>query len=101
MTFEDCKLSGDKITINSKAKSNIRKLELYDTGKRANSNWEDYPERFENLMRAISQSNIKESLWSIEIESCGITMEQGNLIMESLGMDDVDVILENYSDLFS
>ena len=100
MVFEDCKLPGEQITLDSKVNSNIHRLVFYDTGKRENSNWEDYPERFENLMRAVSKSSIKESLKVIEIEDCGVTIDKGELIMESLGMDDVEVTLQDYSGLF-
>ena len=67
------KLDFEDITITCKAKSKIKKLGFWESGSKSNSNWEEHPQRFFNLMKAISESSIKESLQSINIGNGGIT----------------------------
>ena len=50
------------------------------TGRRNNSNWEEYPQRFVNLIRAISESDIKNSLEDIYFQDCGITIKEAENI---------------------
>ena len=85
----NCKLEFEDITITWKTKSNIKTLDLVKSGTKDNSNWEEYPERFGNLMKAVSESGIKESLKEIYIDFCGVTRERVISILESLEIKNI------------
>ena len=72
-------------------KSNIKNLVFSKSGCKENSNWEEHPHRFQNLMKAVSKSGIKESLGTLYIHKCGITKIEGEEVMKSLGMENVIV----------
>ena len=52
-----------------------------------------------NLFKAISESNIKESLEVIILESCGITDSKAEKIIKGLGMNNVYVGEQFHKDL--
>ena len=54
-----------------------------------NTNWAKYPNRFQNLMRAISESMIKYSLRAIFIVKCGISKEDCSSTLKSVGLEDI------------
>ena len=59
---------------------------MFKCGLKENSNWKEYPQRFNNLMKAISQSGIKESLEALDIGFCEVSEEDARSVLNSLGM---------------
>ena len=66
----NCKLDFEDITFNCKGKSKMTELDFTYTGRKKNSNWEENLYRFENLVKAISESSIRVSLKKIVTIGC-------------------------------
>ena len=91
MSFVNCEISFEDVTIISKFKSHLQELNFEKTGQKKSSNWEEYPQRFKNLMKAVSLSDIKNSLQNIDITDCGISQEEGQSILEDIGMRNLEI----------
>ena len=55
-------------------------------GSRGNK-WNEYPHRFENLMKGISDSSIKESLKIVVLSEGWITSQESDSLLKSLGFN--------------
>ena len=86
LIFTDCKLVYEEIVITSKAQSNIRWLGFQKWGIEENCNWREHPDRFKNLMKAISESGVKRSLAFLLLEKWGINKKFYNPVLVSWGM---------------
>ena len=64
-------------------------LSFWFSGKEESSNWGDHPERFESLMKTVSESIFKDSLQELVIYECCLVKNDCKLLMESLNMENV------------
>ena len=80
------------ITFNLRVKSHIQRLSFNYSGDFIYSNWKIHPERFRNIMRAISESPIQDSLQELRIRGCEITLEECKNLLRSLGMANLTII---------
>ena len=69
----------------------IKELIFFGCGHQQKSNWKENPLRFENLIKAISESEIKNSLDFILIDGIYPTKEELRTILVSFGMDNIKV----------
>jgi hypothetical protein len=58
-------------------------------GYRTYSNWEENPLRFENIVKGIKQSGLKNSLKQIDIYQCGISKDKAQEVLNSYGFKNV------------
>ena len=57
--------------------SNIQTIYMNSSGNKDNGDWAAHPERFENLLEAISNSvALRNSLKTLDINSCGVSKEK-------------------------
>ena len=61
----NCNLDFEDIIIDKKNKSRIKVLDFHGSGAKRKSNWEEHPYKFRNIIKAISESDIKHSLQKI------------------------------------
>ena len=54
-------------------------------------NWEKQHEKFEDLIKAISQSTLKDSLEKISIKGFRFTRNEGEDMLKSLGIGNIDI----------
>ena len=54
------------------------------------NNWGRYPDKFGNIVEAISKCSLAKSLQSIEIESCGINNETAKELLEEHGLGHIE-----------
>ena len=89
MRFWNCQLQYEDIKITSKAQSNIIELSLWECGYPTYENWIEHPQRFENLMKAISESTIKQSLKDISVEIREMSEDEIINILKKFGMENI------------
>ena len=56
--------------------------------------WDKYPDRFENIIIAIKNSTLKDSLQTIDIIKCKITKDKVSELLIKHGLTNVSVIEE-------
>jgi len=54
--------------------------------------WNEYPERFENIVKAISKSNLKDSLTIININSCNISVSKVEEQLSKYNISHINVV---------
>ena len=70
---------------------NISYLNMYYCGNKSNGNWASNPERFENLLEAISKwVPFKNSLKTFDIAYCGVTKKKAEEIKNKYGLNDLN-----------
>ena len=92
ITFCDCVLLFDEgIFISNRYESTIKHLDFGGCGKPRKSDWMGNPSRFDNIVEAISQSRIKESLQTIRIVDCYVNIDSVKSTLVYFGMENVYV----------
>jgi len=56
--------------------------------------WDEYPERFENIVKAISKSNFKDSLTTINIYDCSISASKVKEQLSQYNISHINVVQE-------
>ena len=84
----DCKFDfGDQLD-----SSDIQNLSVYQSGNTANGNWAAHPERFENLLEAISNSlALRNSLKTLHINGCGVSRENAEQVRKKYGLNELSI----------
>ena len=85
------RLEFENIKITSKEKSKIRNLTFDGTGREYFSDWKNYPERFDSLIKAISQTDIKNSLRFLSIDNWCIKYRTCRSILNSFGFETIEI----------
>ena len=82
----DCKFDfGDQLD-----SSNIQNFYMQNWGDTNNGDWAAHPERFENLLEAISKSlALKSSLKTLYIGECGVTKEKAEQMRKKYGLNEL------------
>ena len=84
----DCKFDfGDQLD-----SSNIQFFEISYSGNKDNGDWAVYPERFENLLEAISNSlPLRNSLKTLYIYDCGVSREKAEQVCKKDGLNELKI----------
>ena len=84
----DCKFDfGDQLD-----SSDIQTIYVQSCGSAANGDWAAYPERFENLLEAISNSlALRNSLKTLDINGCGVTKEKAEQMRKKYGLNELSI----------
>ena len=82
----DCKFDfGDQLD-----SSNIQDFDVSCSGNTANGDWAVHPERFENLLEAISNSlALRNSLKTLNINGCGVSREKAEQVRKKYGLNEL------------
>ena len=87
--FEKCKFTFEEINITSEFTSKINRLSFSECGLKDFTNWAEYPHLFENLIKSISWSSIKDSLIEIDLSDSGFSKEKNESVLELFGLNKV------------
>ena len=82
----DCKIDfGDQLD-----SSDIQTIYVQSCGNKANGDWAAHPERFENLLEAISNSlPLRNSLKTLYIGDCGVSKEKAEQVRKKYGLNEL------------
>ena len=70
----------------------IERIGFFLSGDSEYSNWDDYPDRFANIICAFSKCKLKLSIKKIEVFGCGdMNEEKAGEVLEEYGMEHVQV----------
>ncbi|CAI2368760.1 unnamed protein product [Moneuplotes crassus] len=73
--------------------SKLKILELFYCGGSECNDWGKYPERFSNLIRALSQSvDFKKNFQQIRLEKCGMTKQHVRETLDKFGFQSIDIL---------
>ena len=82
----DCKIDF-RDQLNS---SDIQTIYVQSCGNKANGDWSTNPERFENLLEAISNSvALRNSLKTLYIGDCGVSKEKAEQLRKKYGLNEL------------
>ena len=84
----DCKFDfGDQLD-----SSSIQTIYVQSCGNKANGDWAAHPERFENLLEAISKSlALRNSLKTLDINGCGVSREKAEQMCKKYGLNELKI----------
>ena len=84
----DCKFDfGDQLD-----SSSIQNFDVYSCGDKDNGDWVAHPERFENLLEAISSSvALRNSLKTLYIGGCGVSKEKAEQVRKKYGLNELKI----------
>ena len=72
--------------------SSIQNLNMQHSGNTANGDWAAHPERFENLLEAISNSlALRNSLKTLYIGGCGVSKEKAEQVCKKYGLNELSI----------
>ena len=72
--------------------SNIQYFDVYQSGNKDNGDWAAHPERFENLLEAISNSlALRNSLKTLGITDCGVSKEKAEQVCKKYGLNELKI----------
>ena len=72
--------------------SNIQYFDVYHSGNKDNGDWAAHPERFENLLEAISNSvALRNSLKTFHIADCGVSKEKADQVCKKYGLNELQI----------
>ena len=72
--------------------SNIQQFDVYHSGSKDNGDWAVHPERFENLLEAISNSlALRNSLKTLHIGDCGVSKEKAEQMRKKYGLNELKI----------
>ena len=72
--------------------SSIQNFDVYQSGNTNNGDWAVHPERFENLLEAISNSlALRNSLKTLCIGSFGVTKEKAEQMCKKYGLNELQI----------
>ena len=56
------------------------------------SNWDEYPDRFANIICAFSKCSLKQSIQKIQVRNCGsMIKKKAEAVLKEYGMENVQV----------
>ena len=62
------------------------------SGDSEHSNWDEYPDRFANIICAFSKCSLKQSIKEIDMRRCGsMNREKAKAVLKKYGMEHVQV----------
>lgn len=67
----------------------IKNLGLQGTGHFEYSNWEGNDNKFKNIAKAIKNSSLRDSLETISVKDCGISVIAAQVILNSYGLSHI------------
>ena len=84
----DCKIDfGDQLD-----SCNIKNFYVHYSGNKANGDWAAHPERFENLLEAISNClALRNSLKNLGILDCGVSKEKAEQMSKKYGLNELQI----------
>ena len=65
-----------------------------------NNNWGTKPERFERIIKAIAQSELKDSLKTIHLCASNVTSEQVSKMLKDNNIEHISILTSSVTDLF-
>ena len=72
--------------------SNIQTIYMNSSGNKDNGDWAAHPERFENLLEAISNSlALRNSLKIFYIADCGVSKEKAEQVCKKYGLNELKI----------
>ena len=66
-------------------------MSLLGTGRKYLNDWAKDKQQFKDILLAISQCGLKDSLTEINIDDCQITAQEGQTFVDELGMNNISV----------
>ncbi|CAI2364710.1 unnamed protein product [Moneuplotes crassus] len=90
--FNDCKIGTENLRFRTSFAQDIRALSFYACGHSERSNWDEYPERIYNLLKAIAQSGLKQKLQIFDFHKANIAVQDMIDWIIELGLERLKVI---------
>ena len=70
----------------------IETISFSGSGGSKYSNWDEYPDRFTNIICAFSKCKLKQSIQKIDVFGCGsMNKKKAKAVLKEYGMDKVQV----------
>ena len=73
---------------------NLKRLSFAASGydESVNNGWDEYPDRFDKILQAISKSDLANSLKELNIFECGITKTKAEQMMNDNGLSHIKIL---------
>jgi hypothetical protein len=94
LSITSCTIDGDEEYDFSGPKFVISYLNLRCWGCSAYNKWESNPHRFENIIKGISKSGLKDSLKKLNIYDCDIEKDKVEEVLDQYGLKDKIIVVE-------
>mmetsp|Transcript_3168 Transcript_3168/g.2641 ORF Transcript_3168/g.2641 Transcript_3168/m.2641 type:complete len:80 (-) Transcript_3168:68-307(-) len=78
-------IESEEIEFNPALDYKISSLDFKDVSSLDGNGWREYPDNFSSIISAISQCSLKDSLKSISVWNCEISIEQAARTLEEFG----------------
>mmetsp|Transcript_2627 Transcript_2627/g.2221 ORF Transcript_2627/g.2221 Transcript_2627/m.2221 type:complete len:211 (-) Transcript_2627:28-660(-) len=93
LVFRACKLhTNDHMNFNTNSALTHLSFDRCSYDDSVSMKWDEYPERFENIVKAISKSNLKDSLTIININNCGISVSKVEEQLSKYNISHINVV---------
>ncbi|CAI2364220.1 unnamed protein product [Moneuplotes crassus] len=89
-------LTSDSLDFTSPTPSKITYLSFFNCGHAnwSNQEWDKYPDRFEKIIIAIKNSSLKDSLKTLNLKECKISISKATSLLSTHGLPHISVIQE-------
>mmetsp|Transcript_2630 Transcript_2630/g.2227 ORF Transcript_2630/g.2227 Transcript_2630/m.2227 type:complete len:211 (-) Transcript_2630:28-660(-) len=93
LVFSSCKLNtNDHMDFNTNSVLTYLSFDCCGYDDSVSMKWDEYPERFENIVKAISKSNLKDSLTIINICNCDISVSKVEEQLSKYNISHINVV---------
>ncbi|CAI2359748.1 unnamed protein product [Moneuplotes crassus] len=82
------------------AHSNIQYLSFQHSGRSERNDWPSTPSKCKHILQAISKSGLKDSLHTLEVAYCGLSVDEVKAFLPEVGLE-VGKVIDNYHDPLS